>query len=157
MRKLTALIAVWSSLAAAACAERPGVSFDEARDLLDRSQDRWLEAQAARDAEGMAALFSDDAVMHVANMPPIEGRDAIHRFYENLFGFLAASEAVAETTRVSRGGDLAYTVGRTTNTFEGPEGRVEYSGKFVLVWSKPADEWLTAVYSVSSDEAQGGR
>lgn len=48
---------------------------------LDQRQSESFAALEARDADTTAALFADEAVVHVANMPPIEGRSAIREFY----------------------------------------------------------------------------
>jgi ketosteroid isomerase-like protein len=105
----------------------------------------------------MAGLFADDAVLHVANMPPVQGRDAIRRFYGNLFGFLSASAATPETLHISAGGDMAYGVGSATNEFRGPQGPAVYAGKYFLVWRKVADEWMVVLYGVSSNQSDPER
>lgn len=121
---------------------------------LNERQQEFFAAMGARDANRVAALFTDGAYVHVANMPPIEGRAAIRAFYVNLFGFLAASSATAEATHVSEGGAMAYSVGRTRNEFAGPEGPVEYTGKYALVWVREDGEWWIALYAISSNQAE---
>lgn len=137
---------------AAACADDSGSSLDADRHLLELRQSEFQDALLARDADRLAEVFADTAVMHVANMPPIEGRDAIRDFYRNMFGFLDSSTATPEAIHLSGAGDMAAVVGTTRNAFRGPQGRIEYSGKYSLVWIKPADEWLILLYSVSSNE-----
>jgi ketosteroid isomerase-like protein len=127
------------------------------RDALERRQAGFLAALSARDLERTSAHFADDAVMHVANMPPITGREAIRQFYGKAFRFLAASTSVAETTRVSQSGDMGFGLGRTTNVFEGKEGRVEYEGKFLLFWEKREGEWSIAAYTLSSNRPDPAR
>jgi ketosteroid isomerase-like protein len=138
-------------LALAACAPAPAVVVAAAPQRLEQRQSEFLAALSARDVERTMAHFADDAVLHIANMPAIQGRAAIGRFYENVFRFLAASDPMAELTRVSSGGDMAYTVGRVTNTFAGEQGEVEHTGKFTLVWERRDGEWWVAVYGISSD------
>jgi ketosteroid isomerase-like protein len=134
------------------CAHTRLASTDRDRVFLEHRQSDFFAAVAARDADGLAALFADAAVVHVANMPPIEGRDAIHRFYGNMFRFLSGSSATPETIQVSDSGDLAYGIGSVSNEFRGPEGRVEYAGKYVLVWRKIAGDWMVVLYSISSNQ-----
>jgi uncharacterized protein (TIGR02246 family) len=140
----------------AACAQPRSVPGAFERDRLDQRQSEWFAAMAARDADALAALFSEGAVVHVANMPPVEGREAIRGFYERMFGFLAASRATPERTEVSASGDLAYSVGRSVNEFRGPGGAVEYVGKYVLVWERREGEWRVALYSISSNQSDAG-
>ena len=152
------LLVLMAALVAAGCADRAGgPSPEEDRARLGERQNEFFAALQARDADRTAVLFADDAVLQVANMPPMEGQEGIRRFYANLFGFLSGSEAVPEATHLSRSGDLAYSVGATTNEFRGPDGPVSYSGKYVLVWRKVEADRRIAVYAISSDEAQEGR
>jgi ketosteroid isomerase-like protein len=42
-----------------------------------------VAALSTRDLEQLLAHFDDDALVHIANMPPIRGRDAITQLYGN--------------------------------------------------------------------------
>ncbi len=153
MRNVALAVAVFVLVAAAACSHDPAVSLDAERERLEERQSEFFAALEARDAERMAELFSDDAVVHVANRPPLEGRGAIRAFYGNMFGFLSASSATPERVHMSGAGDLAYSTGGTSNEFHSPEGTVAYTGKYLLVWEKREDHWMIAAYSISSDES----
>ncbi len=152
MPNRTAFSAALVLLLAAGCGpERPATLDAEWALFLER-QGRFFESVEARDADGVAALFSEAAVLHVANMPPLEGREAIRQFYGNLFDYLTGSHAVPEETHMSASGDMAYGIGRTFNEFRGPEGPVGYAGKYALVWYKLEGEWMIVFYGVSSNE-----
>jgi ketosteroid isomerase-like protein len=139
-------------IVATACAHQP-VPLDARHVLLDqREREFFATLAAASDADAMAGFFADDAVIHVANMPAIEGRSAIREFYGNLFRFLDASESVPDATHVSASGDMAYGTGRASNEFGGPQGPVRYTGKYILVWRRVAGEWRIVLYGVSSDQ-----
>jgi uncharacterized protein (TIGR02246 family) len=157
MRNPTAVLVAFAVTLTTICVPPPASAQDDSREALDRKQAQLFAALEARDAERTAALFADTATLHVANMPPIHGRDAIRKFYGNMFGFLSASTAVPETTHVSSGGDMAYSIGRVTNQFRGPEGPVEYEGKYALVWVKAGNDWMIELYSVSSNQADTRR
>lgn len=145
------------ALLLAACAH-PRPQFPEAaRGPLELRQQAFVAALAARDADALGTLFAEDAVLHVAGMPAIEGRPAIRDFYRKMFGFLTGSAATFERVLVSDAGDLAYSIGRATNEFRGPEGPVAYAGKFSLIWRHRAGEWVVVLYSVSSDQPDPGR
>jgi uncharacterized protein (TIGR02246 family) len=141
----------------AACA--PGEEAPGARDreALEARQADFLSAMADRDAQGVAGLFAPDAVVHVAGMPPLRGREGIRHFYGNVFDFLAASLVVPAELHLSDGGDMAWGHGETRNEFRGPEGPLAYTGKYLMVWRKVDGEWLIAAYGISSDQEQGGR
>jgi ketosteroid isomerase-like protein len=140
----------------AACAQRPAFGALE-QERLQQREAAFLTALGARELERAMAHFADDAVLHVASMPPVRGRDAIQGFYENVFRFMTASAATPEVARMSSGGDMAYTMGRVTNVFQGDQGPVEYAGKYLLVWELRAGDWRIVVYSISSNQPDAAR
>jgi uncharacterized protein (TIGR02246 family) len=144
-----ALALAW---AAAGCGAHAGATHAPASGFTDR-QAGFLSAMAARDANRLAAFFTDDAVLHVANMPAVSGAEAIRSFYGNVFRFMTSTTATVERYRVSAAGDLAYTLGRVANTFAGPDGPSEYQGKFFIAWERRDGEWRVAAYGVSNDGA----
>lgn len=122
------------------------------REHLQQRQSDFLTAMSAQDVEQTTAHFAEDAVAHIANMPPIQGRSAIQQLYENVFRFLSTSEYSPELIRVSSSADMGYTEGRVTTVFEGEQGPVEYPGKYLLVWEKRDDAWSIVVYSISNNQ-----
>jgi len=157
MSRYAALILALVVLLGGACAHRPPADGAGEQDALQRREREFLAAMGARDLERATAFFADDAVLHVANMPALHGRPAIAQFYGNLFRFLRASDAEPERLHVSRSADLAYSTGRVSNVFEGPQGRSEYAGKYLLVWERRAGEWAVVLYGVSNDRAEAPR
>jgi uncharacterized protein (TIGR02246 family) len=153
----TAAIAVLVVMLAGACAHHPPLPAAGERTALEARQAAFLAALAARDPERTAAHFADDAVLHVAGMPPIRGRTAIHQFYGNVFRFMRSSAAAPELLRMSQAADMAFGTGRVTNVFDGAEGPVEHAGQFLLVWEKRGGEWAIVVYGISSDRADANR
>jgi ketosteroid isomerase-like protein len=169
MQRCQRVIAVGAVILATACAHHPapadadapvapaaGVAADVERELASQ-QAAFFEAVAARDADRTSAFFADDALLHVANLPPIAGRDAIRRFYRRMFGFLAATASTPEALHVAAGGDVAYGTGSTSNEFRGAEGTARYAGKYVLVWRRVAGEWMVALYGLSSNQPETAR
>lgn len=47
--------------------------------------DRWVERFNAGDAEGIAALYAEDAVNHQIPLEPVVGRQAIADFHRDTF------------------------------------------------------------------------
>jgi ketosteroid isomerase-like protein len=129
----------------------------DTRQLLEKRQVDFFTALSAKDADKVAAFFIESSVLHIANRPPIEGRSAIRQFYSGLFGFLSASSATPEVLKVSQSGDMGYSYGKAVNTFTTPQGDVEYSGKYVLVWELIKDDWMIMFYSVSSNQPDPSR
>jgi ketosteroid isomerase-like protein len=153
----TRLIIAAGIVVAGACAHRPATSIDAEQDRVEQRQTAFLAALAARDADGVAVHFAPDAVLHVANMPAIHGREAIGTFYGNVFRFMAASQATPETPRVAANGDMAWSAGRVVNAFQSPQGTTEFTGKYLLVWERREAEWQIVVYAVSNDADAGSR
>jgi uncharacterized protein (TIGR02246 family) len=137
---------------ALACAGSTQLQPGDARAAVEQRQAGFIAALAARDADAVAAFFADDGAMHIAGRPAIEGRSAIRDFYENMFGFLAASGATPQATHVAAAGDMAFSLGSTTNVFRRPEGPVEYEGKYSLAWRNVEGDWSIILYSVSSNQ-----
>jgi uncharacterized protein (TIGR02246 family) len=156
VRSATAVLAL-SVLLGSGCALRPGMKPERERAALQQQERAFLAALGARDLQRALTYFAEDAVLHVANSPPVHGRSAIGQFYGNVFRFMLASEATPERVRISGGTDLAYSVGRVNNVFQGGQGRMEYEGKYLLVWERRADEWLIVLYAVSSNRAEANQ
>lgn len=144
-------------LLGSACAHHVSATAAGEREILQQREHDFLAALGTRDLEKTTAYFADDATLHVANMPPIQGRSAIAQFYGNAFRFLQTSEAIPGLLRVSGSADFAYSAGRVSNVFEGAEGRVEYAGKYLLVWENQAGEWVIVFYSISNNQADTRR
>jgi uncharacterized protein (TIGR02246 family) len=122
----------------------------------EHAQAAFFAALAERDAGSTAALFAEDAELHVAGMPPVTGRDAIGVFYARLFGFLDASAATPGPVHVATAGDVAWGTGAVRNTFTGAQGTQAFDGKYTLVWRRIDGDWRIAVYSISSNQREGG-
>jgi ketosteroid isomerase-like protein len=151
------LLAGIAAILTAACSPRPFDAGPAPRLELQAREASFLAALAAKDVERTVGHFAEDAVLHVANMPPVRGRSAIRQFYGNVFRFLDSSAPVSEMIRASSVGDMGYSMGRVTNTFTGQDGPVEYAGKYLLVWERRGEEWLIATYSISNDQAEARR
>jgi ketosteroid isomerase-like protein len=153
---LLLLLAAAAVLVGACATLPPGGAAAPGSDLHAREAG-FLAALAAKDAEQTAAYFADDGVLHVANMPPVLGREAIRQFYGNVFRFLDASTSNSEVVRASGSGDVGYSRGRVNNAFVGEQGRVEYAGKYVIVWERHGAEWQIATYAISNDRPEPSR
>jgi ketosteroid isomerase-like protein len=150
------LALAWAIAGCGTQAGTGGVPAPAPADDFTGRQAGFLAAMAARDADRIATYFTEDAVLHVANMPAVRGAEAIGAFHGNVFRFMTSTSASIERYRISEAGDLAYTLGRVANTFGGPDGPVEYEGKFFLAWERRGGEWRVAVYGVSNDRAAPG-
>jgi ketosteroid isomerase-like protein len=69
------------------------------RDLVER----WIDLFNAGDAEGLSALYHDDAINHQVTWDPIQGRAAIRAMFEREF---AAAEMVCIPEALHDAGDV---------------------------------------------------
>jgi uncharacterized protein (TIGR02246 family) len=120
------------------------VALDSAsRGAIEATVDRYVAASNEGDAEGLAALYADDAVLLPPDHEPILGREAIGDFWKQ--GTDTGLEV--STLRLEVDGDLAYLVGR----YRLPPTVEEEadSGQYVLclkrqtdgTWKVNADIW----------------
>jgi len=66
--------------------------------------ERWVELFNAADADGLAALYHDDAVNHQVAERPVEGRDAIREMFPREF---TAAEMTCIPEVIHEAGDVA--------------------------------------------------
>ena len=68
-----------------------------------KTLDRWIERFNAGDADGIAALYAEDAVNHQVALEPVFGRAAIHAMFAAEFAATAMTcipEAIHEAGEV---------------------------------------------------------
>jgi uncharacterized protein (TIGR02246 family) len=145
-------LAVWAGLAGCARA-RPATATTD-RKAVEATVSRYVEATNHGDAEALAALYDDDAVLLPPDHQPIRGRNAIGQFWRQ-----GTDEGLQVTTlRLDVGGGIGYIVGQYTlpETDEEPAD----SGKTVMClrrqrdgsWKVTADIWNSSVSDDSTDD-----
>ena len=104
----------------------PSVALPPALDRVLRDYERAWEA---RDAQALAALFTPDGFVLRPGQPPVRGREAIRRAYENAGGPLHLRALAFE-----RADSVAYVVGGYGAAADRPD-----SGKFVLALRRTSE------------------
>jgi uncharacterized protein (TIGR02246 family) len=123
-------------------------SASGSRQAIEAAVGRYVAASNQGDADALAALYADDAMLLPPDHEPIQGREAIGAFWRQ-----GTDEGLEVTTlAVEVDGDLGYSVGRyhLPPTDEEPAD----SGKFVMCLKRQQDgSWkLTAdIWNRSSD------
>lgn len=104
---------------------------------ISAAQRRFLHPFAMNDPAGIAACYTEDAQMLVANMDAIHGRAAI----ESVFKFTAVRGHTLEfqTQELEVNGTTAVEVGRYTRRRN--DGSSFDRGKYMVVWKRVGDEW----------------
>jgi uncharacterized protein (TIGR02246 family) len=113
----------------------------EARAIRD-TIGRWIGTIDSKDAAGAASFYAEDGVFMVPNAPPARGRDAIRAAWSGLLQAPNVSLRVESATiEVAQAGDMAYELGTYRLGMDGPQGRIEDDGKYVVVWRKREGRW----------------
>ena len=113
-----------------------------AEEVIRASAPTWAASYNAGDAEALAAMYWDDAVLQPPGAPAVTGRSAIREF---LAGDTAATRAAGLTMNipaagaVDLSGDLAYEAGSYSVT--DPSGATVDTGKYIGVFQKRDGEW----------------
>jgi uncharacterized protein (TIGR02246 family) len=114
----------------------------------------FSRAGAAKDLERVVAYFASDGSLLPPNLPPAQGKEAIHSVWSQLLassGFAVSWQPTK--VEVSQAEDLGYTVGTYELTMHDANGSpVTDRGKYVTVWKKQADgTWKVAADMFNSD------
>jgi uncharacterized protein (TIGR02246 family) len=120
----------------------PGVEVSAG---LAEFRTRYLDAYRRADAEALAALYAEDALLLRPDMPPVRGRAAIRETVAKLFAAGAATlEVVPDPAATGASGGLAWTSGRLRATLT-PPGRapVTTEAHYLDVFRRQGDgSWL---------------
>ena len=118
-----------------------GTEADEVR----AASARWLQAVRTADVDRIAAFYAADGSFLVPNAPLARGREMVRAVWSQL---LAAPNLAlrwsASSIEVARGGDMACEIGTYELSMDGPAGRIEDDGKYVVVWRKTDGGWEVA-------------
>ena len=90
------------------------------------------------DAEAMAGMFTDDALVLPPNSGVLRGKDAIEAYFQGSFD-MGVARVDLETVEVEHHGDTATEVGRV-NLFD-DSGNVLDRGKYIVIWKKVDGSW----------------
>ena len=105
----------------------------------------WLAAVAGKDAAATATFYAPDGRLMAPNAPAAQGAAAIAEAFGGMFQLPNITISwVQDVIEVAPGGALASDIGTYTLAYDGPAGRVEDYGKYVVVWRKVDGQWRVA-------------
>lgn len=114
--------------------------------------ERWLRLIADKDAAAIAQLYAEDAAVMPSNEKAAVGREAIGRWWDRSMK-MPGYDLTFQTDQLvlSRSGDMALDRGTYRFRATPPEGAVDDTGKYVVVWRKIDGEWEVAADIFNSD------
>ena len=119
---------------------------EQERQQLDAFVRKFDEAFNSNDPAALAALFTEDAV-EVTDTGPIYGREAIEKYYADVFKQVHFSNHIATADQYSphiivTAGNEAWTSGEWTTTLKGQNfGPVDAKGNWVEIYHREGDDW----------------
>jgi ketosteroid isomerase-like protein len=128
---------------AAGCTQAPKQDTAADKAKLQTDALAWFDSFARADSEGLANLYSEDAIVMPPNMPAVHGRPAI----KTLLGSMAAQTQAAkyslkngQVTGAEVSGDMGWISG--TYTVSDSTGSAVDSGNYLSVHQRTNGAWL---------------
>ncbi len=114
----------------------------------------WTKAYNAGDAEGIAALYAEDALLMPLHQPAVSGRAAIHAYFTKEVAEAKKGGMVVSTNAnpdSGATGDLGWASG--TYAVKDKSGRTLEAGKYLSVFKKKDSKWLFLRDTWNTDSA----
>lgn len=142
-------VVLWIGLTAAA-----PVRAEELRREMESQNARWLAAFNGRHGEAFAPLYAKDAVLLPPGDQPVNGRDAIGKYWADRVKNASLKDHKFEIVSLRRDGNLAYQVARWTVKVVSDNGEAKVvSGNTVRIFERQPDgAWLTKVHIYNAHE-----
>lgn len=151
------LMVLAASIAASGYARAADVKAEEAA-LLKRDAEWSAVAYEGKDLEKILSYWADDATVIPSGGPVADGKPAIRAFVQGALaipGFKIRWKATKVT--VSPDGKLAYLLGTTETTVNGPDGKPEtMTSRGTTVWRKDPDGLWRCVVDTWNEAAPMG-
>ncbi|MGM0408357.1 MAG: YybH family protein [Bacteroidota bacterium] len=113
-----------------------------------------FKAEQQKDMNTLLNYYSEDVIVQLPNMPRIQGREALKKFYYEFFKILVSIEGGSIEVRISEDGDMAWDYGWNRSVVNGHDGPIEDKGKYLSIYKKINEEWKCVAISSSSDKPE---
>lgn len=131
-------------------------TFEHEAEAIRATSELWLQAADTRDSSHVASFYADDGAFLVPNVPLARGRAAVQAVWAQLLGAPNLSLVwTPSSVEVAKAGDMAYEMGSYELAMDGPNGRIEDDGKYVVVWRKGSSGWQVAADIFNSSRQRG--
>ena len=160
-RHLT-IICTLGLLALTSCSQAPAPApaadnrEADAKALREGEVAAFLKDWGGKDADRIAAHYTDDASVMVPNFPVMTGKAGVAKAMKDVLADPAWSLTLTPVqVEVSKGGDLGYVRGTYINTATDPASKkaMTEKGRFLTVFRKEADGSWKAVQDINNAEA----
>ena len=131
------IIAVFAGATIAATAQSR-MDQDDLKAGIEKVNKTWMEAVKSQDAEAVAALYAEDAMLMAPNAPTIHGRNGAKDFFASAMSS-GIKEVKLSTEEVS--GDELFAIERGTYEMRVDGNTVVDKGKYLVHWKHIDGEW----------------
>jgi len=128
-----------------------------AADAIKSTDQQWADAAASKDVDKSASFCGPDAAILVPNAPAAEGKEAIRKWFQEIFN-IPNFKLIWHATGAegAKSGDLGYSTGKFDLSYTDPSGKqVTDHGKYVTVWKKQKDGSWKVVRDIFNSDGSG--
>jgi ketosteroid isomerase-like protein len=117
------------------------VDLENLKTEIQKMEDAYSAGEKAKDADAVVAYYSEDAVSHVRNREPVNGKAAIKdRIADRLAKDTTGNTNVYKVVDLFAEGDMAVEIGSCTEM--NPAGEVVYNGHYMSYFEKRDGKYL---------------
>ena len=110
----------------------------EIRSQIERANEKFMETYNRGDAEGMAALYTQDGMVLPPNGDFVEGRQQIQAFWQAIMD-MGIKSIKLQIREVEQHENTAYEVSRATLSDE--NGQTLDQAKYIVIWKQENGQW----------------
>lgn len=135
-----------------AAAPAPAADMNKVKADIQALETAWAAADNARDVQGIAAFYADDAVSYLNNKPMASGKAAILKDIEASMAAREKGSTISyEVMEVFGDENTVTEVGKTTG--KDATGKVTYTGKYMAIWVKRDGKYV-CIRDIGNDDVK---
>lgn len=141
--RITVLFSLIGIAIAALAQTAAGQSKDER--AIRAAGEAWQQWVVAQNVDSIVALHTPDAVVMMANSPPMKGPAAIRGGWGEMVKTPGLNLRWTPTRIDVVSSRAAHEYGTYTNSWDGPNGKMSDAGSYVTIWHKVNGKWRVAL------------
>ena len=143
----TTRIAAVAAMTAVAISAMPQTAASQSRDerAVRAASDSWQRYIAAQNVDSIVSLHKADAVVLLANAPPMTGSSAIRSGWSDIVKIPAYKVHWTPTWVDVASPARAIEYGTYAESYDTPGGKTSEAGNYVTVWHKVNGKWRIAL------------